>query len=154
MDPLPRQKRETLASRAKENSPLVVAASSIAVAVVTSLVARCESRDAREQAASASAQATVTQDGQARADVELDAAYQAIAAKLEATGASVEELARLSREQAARIELLESVVKSGLGNTAAGRKFQPAEPAEPDLPLEEVTEPLPASPAAAARRKP
>lgn len=150
-----RHKPPTLAARAKEASPLLAAAGTLAVAVCVALAGYVQSCAAQQQAATAAAQSRVTQTGQAKADVELDAAYQAIATKLDAVAGSVGELARMSGEQGRRIEMLETVVKSGLSGTPAGRRFQPAvESAAPDLQLDDVIEPLPASPAAAARRKP
>ncbi len=96
----------------------------------------------------------MAQSGQVKADVELDAAYKALADQVTILGAAAASLAAASKEQAERVEKLEGVVKAGLAGTAAGKRFQPAEDrAAPDVDVEDVTAPLPASPAAAANNR-
>lgn len=154
-----RSKSETLAARARENSPILAAIGTMTAAALFALAGYVQSCIAQQQAGVATAQATVAQSGQVRADVELDAAYKALADQVGVLGAAAAALAQSSRDQAERLEQLEGVVKAGLAGTAAGRKFQPGEPAAaPDVDVDEVTAQLPASPAAAAatpaRRKP
>lgn len=144
-----RQPRETLGVRVQRNSAILTAAVTLGVALASALAAKVES-------CTAQAQSTATQSRQVEADVELDAAYKAIADKVDAQAAAIEALTKTATEQGDRFELLEAVVKAGLANTPAGKKFQPGESAAPDVELKDVTEPLPASPAAAAaiRRAP
>lgn len=146
-----RAPRETLAARAKEASPLLAVVGTIATAVTVAGLGFVQSCTAQEQAAAAAAQANVTQKGQVKADVELDSAYRDLADQVQLLGDSIATLTQSATEQGKRVELLETIVKAGLGNAA--RKLQPEESIAPDVDVKEVTAPLPASPAASVNNR-
>ncbi len=146
-----RRGRETIPQQMNRNPVLVAIGTIIGAAAIAASSAAMDTCAAKDIATETAGKVEATRTRQDRADVELDAAYQVLAEKLVATSKAAEELAAANDALAARIEKLEAVVKAGLGKTPAGRGFDPPEgtPA-PDVPIEEVTAPLPPSPSAAA----